>query len=149
MSKQSDKHSSYFELRDALGLPGCAVCRLAEKSVLQFLDTFMYENVTNPTLRLTIRDGRGFCSAHSWQLVDLGGVSGIAILYRDLVNAMITPLETAADQPLAFLSTAAYGNAADGGESAIHRVFALRTTDENGHRKCSLGYRRRKAQEKA
>jgi hypothetical protein len=82
------KHSIYFELRDQLDQPGCVVCRLAQKAVCRFFDHLLHENVNDPGVRQTIRLARGFCNLHAWQLRDLQGALGSAIIYRDVLEAV-------------------------------------------------------------
>lgn len=83
------KHTSYYELRDALAAPGCALCRLVQRGVQRFLDFLVYEKVNDPQVRHEVRQARGFCNLHAWQLVEQRGALSIAILHRDVLqNAM-------------------------------------------------------------
>jgi len=82
------KHTSYYELRDALAQEGCALCHLAQRAVERFLDNLLYENVNDPGVRRDVRQARGFCNLHAWQLRDQRGALGIAILHRDVLSTV-------------------------------------------------------------
>lgn len=77
---------TFFELREALGKPGCFLCRLEEAHTRRFLETLFYEFVTDRGARESIRTG-GFCREHTQKLFTLRpSVLGIAIVYQDLVH---------------------------------------------------------------
>jgi hypothetical protein len=83
----SDKHQTYFELRDALARPGCVVCRLAARSVRRYLEALSFESVNDHGLRAELRRARGFCNLHAWQLLDdVRDPFGTGIIYRDVLN---------------------------------------------------------------
>ena len=90
-----DKHksASYHDLREALQEPGCPVCRLALRVVARYLDNLLYENVNDPGVRHAIREARGFCNVHAWELQKLGGALGIAIIHRDILETLVRILE--------------------------------------------------------
>ena len=82
------KHTTFFELRDALGRPGCAVCRLAGRSVRRYLEALAFESVNDLGLRAALRRARGFCNLHAWQLLDEAREPfGAGIIYRDVLHA--------------------------------------------------------------
>ncbi len=87
MSK--NRHAIYFELRDALDGQGCPICRLALRTVERFIDYLIYENVNDPEVRADIRDARGFCNLHAWQLRDNRGALGVAIIHRDVLETVM------------------------------------------------------------
>jgi hypothetical protein len=89
------KHTSYYELREALAEDGCPVCRLARRTVERFLDYLIYENVNNPGVREDIRQARGFCNLHAWQLRDVRGALGMAIIHRDVLETLMRQVEAA------------------------------------------------------
>ena len=83
------RHAPYFELLEALGQPGCAICRLGTRSVARYLDSLSYENVNDIDLRATIREAIGLCNHHAWQFVnDTRELLGTAIIYRDLIRTL-------------------------------------------------------------
>jgi hypothetical protein len=89
------KHTTYFELMDALSKAGCPVCRRAKEAVASFLDGLIYEKVNDRGLRDEIRQARGFCTLHASQLRDHGGALGIAIIYRDVLETLMRRVQAA------------------------------------------------------
>lgn len=92
----SSKHTVYYNLRDALthstatAARTCPVCTLAAKSVASYLDGLLYELVNDSGMRQDIRQARGFCNEHAWQLRTIsGGALGIAIIYRDVLETVL------------------------------------------------------------
>ncbi|MDQ6670284.1 MAG: hypothetical protein M3069_05965 [Chloroflexota bacterium] len=96
MSSAAPRDSTSFEVRDALGLPGCAVCRLALRSVGRWLAAVVNEGVNDVQLRDELRAARGFCNvhAHRW-LTEVHSVLGTAIVYEDLLKASLRELDAA------------------------------------------------------
>jgi hypothetical protein len=85
------KPFSYYDLLEAFARPGCAICALLLRDAERFLDSLLYEYVTDPETNRAVRAGRGFCNAHSWQLTQYrGGVLGIAILYDAALDEVIS-----------------------------------------------------------
>jgi hypothetical protein len=84
-----------YNLREACRKPGCPICRLEQRSVERYLDNQFYENVNTPKLRNWLRASLGFCQEHAWLAVDqrLGDALGFAIIYRDVINGILTRLE--------------------------------------------------------
>jgi hypothetical protein len=96
--------SGYYELREALGEPGCALCRLEAVAAERFLDGLLYSQVNDPDLRDRLRRARGFCPDHTWQLVRPGASLGIAIVANDVLSALLKVLEGAQYDALPRLS---------------------------------------------
>jgi len=73
---------------------GCPICRLEQKSVERYLDNQFYENVNSPKWRDRLRASHGFCHEHAWLGVNqrLGDALGYSIIYRDIVNSVLTQL---------------------------------------------------------
>jgi Family of unknown function (DUF6062) len=91
-----DRPFGYFELFEAFSGSGCALCRLALRDVDRFLDSLLYEHVTDPELQRKYRASRGLCNEHSWQLVRHKGNSlGIAILYGAVIDDLLKAMESA------------------------------------------------------
>ena len=84
-----DRHTPYFEMLEALGQPGCAVCRLGARAVTRYLNSLSYETVNDVDLRATIREALGLCNHHAWQFVtETRELLGTAIIYRDLIRTL-------------------------------------------------------------
>src|SRR5688572_12074121 len=90
-----------YDLILACAQPGCPACRLEQRSVERFLSNQLYENVNSIPLRDRLRASRGFCREHAWLGVDkhLGDALGYAIIYHDVVNAVLRQLDDALAQP--------------------------------------------------
>ena len=94
------KPFSYYDLIEWFAKPGCAICNLLLRDAERFLDSLLYEYVTETETNNAVRAGRGFCNAHSWQLTQFrGGVLGIAILYEAALDEVLTITEQAQAAP--------------------------------------------------
>jgi hypothetical protein len=62
--------------------------------VERYLDHQFYENVNAPKWRDRLRASHGFCHEHAWLGVNqrLGDALGYSIIYRDIVNSILTQL---------------------------------------------------------
>lgn len=96
----ASKHSAYYNLRDALtqstanATRTCPLCYLAAKAVASTLDNLLYELVNDPGVRQDIRQARGFCNRHAWQLPTIaGGAFGIAVIYRDVLETLLQSIQ--------------------------------------------------------
>jgi hypothetical protein len=88
-----DKHMVYFDVLEALAEPGCPVCRLGLTSVARYLDALSYESVNDPGVREQLRGARGFCNLHAWQFADLRNGLGAAIIYHDVLGALLRQVD--------------------------------------------------------
>lgn len=87
------RHTVYFELQDALAAPGCALCRLALRSMRHYFDALGYESVNDPGIRDAIRAARGFCEVHGHMQREARDALGTAIIHRDVLTSVATALE--------------------------------------------------------
>lgn len=87
-------NSTTYNLLEASRAPGCPVCRLEQRAVERYLDRKFYENVNTPAWRDQLRASLGFCHEHAWLAVNkrLGDALGFSIIYRDIVNSVLTQL---------------------------------------------------------
>jgi len=81
-------HTVFFELRDALGEPACAICTLAVRRLNRYFTGLGYERVNDRTLRGVIRAARGFCAVHGLRLQENRTALGTAIIQRDVLNTL-------------------------------------------------------------
>src|ERR1700694_4411303 len=90
MSSAAPRDSTAFEVREALDQAGCAVCRLAVRSVDRWLASVAYDQINDIDLRARLRAARGLCNAHAhrWQR-EVHSVLGTAILYQDLLTSAL------------------------------------------------------------
>jgi hypothetical protein len=92
-------HTVYFELRDALAGPGCALCALALRSMRRYFEALGYESVNDPGIRDAVRAARGFCEVHGRMLRQARDALGTAIIHRDVISAVIDALRGLAYRP--------------------------------------------------
>ncbi len=90
-------HIPQRDLEEAMAAGGCPICRLAERAVARYLISLLRERVTDVDERQRLRDARGLCNAHAWQLQEGGGALGAAIIYRDVLNTLLKELEQGLD----------------------------------------------------
>jgi hypothetical protein len=83
----------YQRLSEACTQEGCILCRLAQESTRRYLETWKDELFTDVDAREALRRSRGFCNAHTWQLVRMGASLPIAQAYRDVISDAIEHLE--------------------------------------------------------
>lgn len=90
-----------YELILACRQPGCAACRLEQRAVERYLSNQLYENVNSRDLRDRLRASRGFCREHAWLAVEknLGDALGFAIIYHDVIGAVLKRLEAVLSPP--------------------------------------------------
>jgi uncharacterized protein DUF6062 len=94
------RHTHHFEVVDALERPGCALCRLATRSVLEYFASLGHEQVNDVVLRDELRAASGFCPRHAWLFHESSGNRlGVAIVYRDLLQHT---LQTGVDRGRSF-----------------------------------------------
>jgi len=90
MEKRRGKWIDYFDLIDSFKIPGCPLCNRIKGLSWKFLDNLFYERVTDVWTRVGLRKAKGFCNWHAWMSSELPcGNSGIAIIYKDLLDAEI------------------------------------------------------------
>lgn len=99
-----ERKISFHDLREALGQPGCALCRLKARTAEQVVEAMLWEQVNDPSLRRRVRQARGFCHEHAWALVRQGASLGVAILLRDVLQDLLQETEEASFQPPPTLS---------------------------------------------
>jgi hypothetical protein len=85
---QTTISATYTAFIDACSQPGCPLCRIEHDSVLRYISSIFYEQVTDYNLRDRLRDSLGFCREHAYFAVDElpGNALGIAIIYQDLIK---------------------------------------------------------------
>lgn len=91
------KTSGYYDLRQAFGEPGCPVCRLLVRHADRYVETVLWEMVTDVDAREKFRQTQGYCREHAWLLARRGASLGTAILMLDVLEKAMRVLE--ADRP--------------------------------------------------
>ena len=98
-SRAKTRHSTFFQVREAIDRDGCPVCRLSLGSVASYLDSLAYESVNDPNLRGRLRSSRGFCPRHAWQFLGVdSGPFSVAIIYADVLAEVTRVLEPGGHQ---------------------------------------------------
>ncbi len=90
MNEPVRKDSFYFKLFDRLDAPGCPLCGIVIDDSRAYLDSVLYERVTDVPTRMGLRDSFGLCNPHTWLLRDVPASSapdlGFAIIAKDLLS---------------------------------------------------------------
>jgi hypothetical protein len=79
------------KLDEALKKTGCCICRVEHEKAKHVIDTFLWENVTDPEVRKPINQAYGFCPKHTKMLAAVemstsGPVLGIHFIYELLAK---------------------------------------------------------------
>ncbi len=79
------------KLDEALKKTGCSICRVEHEKAKHVIDTFLWENVTDPVVRKPINQAFGFCPKHTKMLAAVemstsGPVLGIHFIYELLAK---------------------------------------------------------------
>ncbi len=91
----TSRDTPYFKLRDALLAGGCALCRLADEAAAAYIESALYEGMTDPPTRNRLRASGGLCRRHAWQMTRMrASALGTALVYRDVLADLIAGLET-------------------------------------------------------
>ena len=90
MTAVAPRDRFYFKLFDRLDGPGCPICGIVIDDSRAYLDSVLYERVTDVPTREGLRESFGLCNPHTWLLRDLPASSapdlGFAIIARDLLS---------------------------------------------------------------
>lgn len=81
------RHTPFFELRAALGGPGCAICALTVRTLERYLQGVVYESVNDVRIRTELRATFGLCAGHGAMLREARSALGTAIIERDMLRA--------------------------------------------------------------
>lgn len=87
-----------YKLLEACRERGCPVCRLEQQGVERYLENQFYENVNTTQWRDWLRASLGFCHEHAWLAANkrLGDALGFSIIYRDILNSVLSQLNDGA-----------------------------------------------------
>lgn len=92
----SNKHIAYYRILEAFDAPGCPICRLLEQDARSSIKWTLYEHVNDSDIRQELVASRGYCKEHSDLLIELGHPLGVAIIYRDIIDAATADLQSGA-----------------------------------------------------
>lgn len=68
------------------------LCRLSEESIHRYLEQWKDELFTDVDIRQELRNSKGFCHKHTWQLADMGANIALAQAYRDVLSDLMDQL---------------------------------------------------------
>ncbi len=81
------KPRARFELLETLANEsGCTLCFLSTRAANRYIEAILYESVTDVEVREKLRQARGMCNFHAWQMADKFESLGVALIYLDLVH---------------------------------------------------------------
>jgi hypothetical protein len=90
MKKEREKHLPYYDVLDALKRAReCPLCELESEGLRRYVDTLLYEGVTDPGIRAELVRSKGYCACHVDVLLSFRNGLGTAILYGDQVRTFI------------------------------------------------------------
>jgi len=79
----------YFDdIKEALSKPGCAFCRLRDKTTFAYVDALLFELVNDPESRAIFNKARGYCERHIELLLQEGHALGATILMNGLLKTI-------------------------------------------------------------
>jgi hypothetical protein len=92
------QHIGGVGLADAVTATGCPLCRVRHDAARRYLESLLWENVTDITFRKRLAAGRGFCRAHVHELLAAertrgGGSVSTAILLAAALRARLAEIE--------------------------------------------------------
>jgi hypothetical protein len=87
-----EKHTSYYNLLEQLAGPGCPVCTQVQKSLQGFLDTYLYEGVTDDTNWNRLSAAGGWCARHAHELEGFSDGLAVALFYGHEIRKRIGKL---------------------------------------------------------
>ena len=85
--------STYFDIVDNPSARGCPVCVLLSEALRKYFHNLLYENVNDGPTRRTLRSALGYCHAHAEVLLASGDSFGTALLYRDVLEEILSSLQ--------------------------------------------------------
>lgn len=87
-------------LADALGAPGCPLCRERRRTEAAYLESILAESVNDIPYRQALDEARGYCRRHARAFLDAdrarSGTLGASILLRATLVARLRDVEAAA-----------------------------------------------------
>ncbi len=78
---------------------GCALCHLEAQAVHQYLNTLLYENVTNAGVRRKLVRSRGFCYRHAYEMLAFRKGLGTGLIYQDQLRIFLRFLSAMDHRP--------------------------------------------------
>lgn len=83
----------YQEITEALHEPGCAFCRMRDKTAASYVNALLFELVNDPQSRIAFNKARGYCDKHMGLLLQEGHAPGAAIMMDGLMKTLLRILQ--------------------------------------------------------
>jgi hypothetical protein len=80
------RHTTFYEIWDALGEIACPICFLRQKGIRKYMDDTFYENVNDPGLRARLHESLGFCDEALELALEAKQPLGMSIIYAALAK---------------------------------------------------------------
>ncbi|MBI1880586.1 MAG: hypothetical protein HYR94_20605 [Chloroflexi bacterium] len=112
------KSAGYYDLRQAFGEPGCALCRLLAQAADSYIDGMLWELVNDPELRQELNRTHGYCREHAWLLVRYGASLGAAIMMKDIIDILLRVADAGKFEPPSFSLRQLFNSAQSSAASA-------------------------------
>lgn len=130
------KSFAYYDLTEAFGSAGCAVCRVLQRDIARLLDSILYEYATDRGMQARFRASRGLCGKHGWELSGDNNALGIAILYEQSLHEILGLVENSAPvekarRGIGRLFTAASGQSLADALEPVQQCVACETQAQN------------------
>lgn len=93
MKNKSEKHMTYFRIVDSFAEKECPVCFLLKKSINNFFDSFIYENVLDGEISRKLEKSKGFCNKHAYDFIKYGDALAIAITYQPIIYEILNEIQ--------------------------------------------------------
>jgi hypothetical protein len=77
-----------YELVEALGLPGCALCRALAADDRRWVESFWREGRQDADARRRFFEAGGFCRRHAWLLHEISAAAGSGAAIADLYGQL-------------------------------------------------------------
>lgn len=82
----AETHLPQIEFKSACESGSCPICHIAGKRTAKYLDSLLWEHVTDRDFRAAFRAAGGFCPGHSRDLDKFRDGLAVAILHRDILG---------------------------------------------------------------
>ncbi len=94
-----NKHLPFYALIDACGSGECPVCFLSKKSVENYFESLLAEDINDIGFRKKFREQNGFCNYHSYKFLKYNDGLAVTIIQRDLLVQKIKSFKKSSKAP--------------------------------------------------
>lgn len=87
-----EKHTAYFNLLEQLAISGCPICGQVHQSMEKFLDTYLYEGVTDRDNWNRLVASDGYCARHCSMMEIFSDGLAVSLFYGHLMKKRLAEL---------------------------------------------------------